>query len=921
MFNPIQSRTLAVSGSALPTWGGRPLLSAQRLSGTEKLGKLYRYTLELMTVADATLGPWDAKRLVSPQALIGQQVEITIEFEGKGTFLPGLPGNSGMGNLGAGRRTITGLITEVACTGERGRNVFYRFTVQPWLWLATQNQENRIFQNMSVDQITDAVLKDRRYGGFPFELRLAASGLRGRYPTRDYVRQMWESDHAFLTRLWREWGLYFFMDGATLVIGDSPGAHRAHGNMYDTIRYHAPEGARIDEEHIHQFDLSHMLTTGTVHLTDYDYTLPRARLDVDEQRPDATAFANAEHYVFGDYSQPLAGAAGLSGQPNDHEREARYLAGVRVDALRAKALRATGRGYLRGLAVGRTFHLEAHPLAAANAEYLVLATHLDVRNVDESTRPAGEAAQYACVTKFELHPANVFFKNKPKKKPQCGAETAIVVGPTDQPMWVDGYARIKVRFGWDRLNPDNENASCWMRVAQPWQGNGFGFVALPRIGQEVTVLYHEGDPDKPFVVARQVNAFNQPPWELPQNQALTGWLSQGLTGNQSTAVVSDDTPGKLQVQVTSDHANTRLVVGYNTRIEAKTGRMEERGEGWEAATGAWGVARANRGMLLTTEARDGATSPVKDMGETIARLTQARDIQESLTELAQQHGAQQMRADQSEVARTIKTQNDAIRGGAATPERPHPELSRADMVIASAEGTAITAARSVHVAADEHIALTSVGHMAIAAGRSVFASVREAFSLFAKKSLSFIAGTGKIKIQAQKNDIQIIAEQVLDLMSAADSIRLTAAKNIELKVNGTTVRLSPAGFEVLTAGKCHLHAGDHQTFGPQTEPVKLPTFGAADDTRGLIRAYHDEEPVQGARFAIDYDNGQHFSGVLDPAGHADLTHAPDGSGRVQFGPDARAWQAKAGDTSPSHRPKWGDGDFAASANKNSNGAS
>ncbi|WP_232440044.1 type VI secretion system Vgr family protein, partial [Burkholderia ubonensis] len=50
-----------------------------------------------------------------------------------------------------------------------------------------------------------------------------------------------------------------------------------------------------------------------------------------------------------------------------------------------------------------------------------------------------------------------------------------------------------------------------------------------------------------------------------------GWLSRSLTDNQSTAVVSDDTPGKLQVQVTSDHAKSRLVIGYNTRIEAKTG--------------------------------------------------------------------------------------------------------------------------------------------------------------------------------------------------------------------------------------------------------------------------------------------------------------------------------------------------------------
>ncbi|KVO03765.1 DUF2345 domain-containing protein, partial [Burkholderia ubonensis] len=52
----------------------------------------------------------------------------------------------------------------------------------------------------------------------------------------------------------------------------------------------------------------------------------------------------------------------------------------------------------------------------------------------------------------------------------------------------------------------------------------------------------------------------------------------------------------------------------------------------------------------------------------------------------------------------------------------------------------------------------------------------------------------------QQNGIEIIAKQVLDLISTTDSIRLSAAKNIELKVNGTAVRLGPDGFQVLTGG-------------------------------------------------------------------------------------------------------------------------
>jgi hypothetical protein len=79
--------------------------------------------------------------------------------------------------------------------------------------------------------------------------------------------------------------------------------------------------------------------------------------------------------------------------------------------------------------------------------------------------------------------------------------------------------------------------------------------------------------------------------------------------------------------------------------------------------------------------------------------------------------------------------------------------------------------------------------------------------------------------------------------------------------------------------------------------------------------------VQRARFGIDYDDGGHYSAVLDAAGHADLTHTPDGSGRVRFGADARPWQAKADDVNPAHRPQWSNRDFASSASKNKSEAS
>ncbi len=55
---------------------------------------------------------------------------------------------------------------------------------------------------MSVIEITDAVLAKYPY---PVDKRL----FRGIYPKRDVQRQTFETDWAFLQRLWEEWGIWW----------------------------------------------------------------------------------------------------------------------------------------------------------------------------------------------------------------------------------------------------------------------------------------------------------------------------------------------------------------------------------------------------------------------------------------------------------------------------------------------------------------------------------------------------------------------------------------------------------------------------------------------------------------------------------------------------------------------------------------
>jgi type VI secretion system secreted protein VgrG len=112
----------------------------------------------------------------------------------------------------------------------------------------------------------------------------------------------------------------------------------------------------------------------------------------------------------------------------------------------------------------------------------------------------------------------------------AGVQTATVTGSSGEEIWPDEHGRVKVQFHWDRLGANDENTTCWLRVAQAWAGNGWGAMHLPRIGHEVIVSFLEGDPDRPLVTGRVYNGQNTPPWPLPDEKTQSGIISRSSKG-------------------------------------------------------------------------------------------------------------------------------------------------------------------------------------------------------------------------------------------------------------------------------------------------------------------------------------------------------------------------------------------------------
>src|SRR6185503_12748526 len=92
------------------------------------------------------------------------------------------------------------------------------------------------------------------------------------------------------------------------------------------------------------------------------------------------------------------------------------------------------------------------------------------------------------------------------------------------------FGRVRVRFAWDRSGKTDIAASCWLRVSHAWAGGGFGWMALPRVGQEVLVTFLDGDPDQPVILAGAHNGASPTPHPLPQFADASAWKSASTPG-------------------------------------------------------------------------------------------------------------------------------------------------------------------------------------------------------------------------------------------------------------------------------------------------------------------------------------------------------------------------------------------------------
>jgi type VI secretion system secreted protein VgrG len=272
-----------------------------------------------------------------------------------------------------------------------------------------------------------------------------------------------------------------------------------------------------------------------------------------------------------------------------------YISQWQVSA-NALALRTIeGASHYANWQAGTLFELQGHPMSAHNTRYYVSSIYHQLSLDDTEAGGTRYTNQFyarlhtqafmptlnpSCVPAqlgTTLHPAR-YQKIAPPITSPCirGLLLATVTGPKQKEIYTDKYGRIKIKFPWDEINHTEENTFAWVPVKQAWAANQVGTAFIPRVGQEVVVMFEEGNPNAPIVIGVMPTPANRPPFA---STSRSGFVSRSLgANNQATKgnqFIFDDDPTRPAITLsasrdlvitTANDVNTHVKGSYTTTV-------------------------------------------------------------------------------------------------------------------------------------------------------------------------------------------------------------------------------------------------------------------------------------------------------------------------------------------------------------------
>lgn len=581
---------------------GQDVLVVERFQGREYLNQPFRFDLRLLA---------EASTIIDFASILGKQVSLSID--------------SG----GSSPRWISGLVTEFSQGAQVAANQSspglcrYKMRIEPKLSTLGLSIHSRIFQGRTALQVIQTILKQNDIE--------SSYKVANQPPKRNYIVQFNESDLDFISRLMEEEGfIYLFEFNSSIekvVITDKLASAAVSSANADKLTYQPQKPPGTEQAPIIvEWLKTQRLIPSSSSLQDYQFEQAGQILEgfgkLQNEKINAGIISHSlnsgnlskssldrypgmpGHFVDSINSYGNEDSSGL-GTLKDLANRYAVLDLTRASA---EALTCEGVAYSASIQAGSKFAFQSHFNASGN--YLVLSTELTFDQTSNLLPGlAGEGiAPFVCRTEFRCIPEDaVWIPPKITPKPRIdGLLTAKVTAsadsdssgsnggsggakPDDQeqdPILTDKFGRIKVVFPWATKPESSEGIttnSCWIRYSQPWAGSVWGFITLPRDGQEVVVAFEQGDPDRPIAVGSVYNSLNMPPFELPTNKAFSGFKSSTPTGdfNQFSGLAINDNKGQEEVRLHSERDMTIQVEKFCLQTIGGTRYMNVAGNSFE----------------------------------------------------------------------------------------------------------------------------------------------------------------------------------------------------------------------------------------------------------------------------------------------------------------------------------------------------
>ncbi len=795
--------------------GCQSLLDVLCFEGREALSEPFCYTIEFTSTDKG----------ITPQQMLMQDASLTLQA----------PVDQGFGiKIQEPVRTLQGVVTGFKRLSTSKDETHYSLTLQPRLALLSRSHQNRIYQDMSVLDIVEHILRTRHdMHGEDFVFTLA-----NEYPRREQVMQYGEDDLTFISRLLADVGIRYCVTADIRLNIDVVA-------FYDDQRYvgqgltlpSVPPSGQHDSgtESVWALKSDHHVVEKSVFTRDYNYrNAPEdMSLSVDVSQGDSTTYGEAYHWA-DNYLTP-----GNSDQRDPEPESGAFYARIRHERYLNGQLQLNGETNCATLAPGQELKVTGGEEVTDTFRQGVVITRIHSRaRRDRSFEVTFHAIPFS--ESYCFRPAEIAKPGMAGTLPARVTSTKSndIYGHIDR----DGRYRVSLLFDRDRWAPGEE--SLWVRQARPYAGDTYGLHLPLLAGTEVAIAFEQGDPDRPYIAGVLHDSAH------PDHVTIYNDKRNVLRTPANNKIRLDDTRGREHVKISTEYGGkSQLNLGHLVDSE-----RNQRGEGVELRTDSYGAIRAGKGLFITADAQPKAQGQQLEMEPVQSRLSAALVEMQSLAASAQH--AQALAADVRRQQMLLQHKLD--------------QLQQAVLLGTAPQGVALASGEDMLLSAQENLTLVAGKQLDIGTQKDFTLAAGKQIGLWSQQGAKWFASQGDIDIQAQGGTITTWSTQDTHITSGKKLI-ITAQDELTLVCGGGYIKIKGGNVETGGPGKLLVKNQGIYKQGAASMQGVMKSFEAGSfDERFVITHPVSGKALANQKYEIHLPDGSVTSGETDAMGHSSL---------------------------------------------------